>query len=83
MYLGKPKILLNHVFMSMIILMLMMYGEFNIQNEGRYTSTWRSNHALPIFCILYNFLLSQNFISQKSECKIVPGYKSDHCLAKP
>ena len=47
-------------------------------NERRYT--WYSNHNPPICCRLDYFLVSKHITAQALQCKIMPGYKSDHSV---
>ena len=42
--------------------------------------TWHSNNTPPIFCRLDYFLISESIQSNMLECKIKPGYKSDHSI---
>jgi len=40
--------------------------------------TWHSNSSPPIFCRLYYFFVSTSLENNVTDCKLLPGYKSDH-----
>ena len=53
----------------------MIYGVLNIQMKG-------GIHGTQICCRLDYFLVSTHITAQALQCKIMPGYKSDHSVVK-